>query len=118
MDGVVIDRIYFARSDQFAVVRVDCNVDVGLEIGQIFVTDGERIALHCANGRSLRDVPIASEVHPGIMFFPGADSGNFEIVDTGLPEEAVTTQVSGENSAATDDAYPNHGDAREEGPLK
>jgi hypothetical protein len=52
------------------------------------------------------------------MFLPRTDSGNFEIVDTGLFEEAVTTQVSGENSAATDDAYANHGDAREEGPLK
>ena len=80
--GKIVDGIYGTTRDQLAVVGKDLHVDIILEITQIGVGRRERVARCGIEDRRpwRRTLPTAAE-HQGILFAPGAQGRNTEVVD-------------------------------------
>ena len=104
---VVVDRVDGRVGDGRAVVGVDLHPGHILEVGDILVADGERIA---RNGGDRRPLDLAAlQVAARIALLARAQGGDAKVLKAGFAQQSVTAQVRGENSAAADEGDVDHG---------
>ena len=65
--GEIIDRVDATAGDHLPIVGEDLHVHVWLEIGQVFITDRQRIAGDIADRQPLRRARTAPDIHPRVV---------------------------------------------------
>ncbi len=107
--GEIVDGVDRAGRDHIAVVGKDGDLGVGLELVDVDMRRGQRVAglgrQHgCARGRAL--APFAE--HERVVTVAGAEGGDAKVVAAGLAQEPVALQMGVEDAAAADDTDADH----------
>jgi len=104
----VVDRRDRRLGHHPAEIGVDLDLDAVLEVRQVLIGHGQRIAGELADGCTLGRPLAAADVHPGLVFPEGTEGRDAKVVHARLAQQPIAAQMRRHDPPAADNADSYH----------